>query len=273
MYPILFRIGPLEIRSYGFMLALSFLVGILLGSRRAEKYGIEAKFIYDLSVWLMLGAIIGARLFYVFFHLDEFAHNLTAIFNPFQDGHLVGIAGMNMYGGVIFAIAFGMIYMWKHQLPIWKISDILIPYLALGTAITRIGCFLNGCCFGNSTDCILGMNFPHDSIPGEIFHDHAIHPTQLYSSAFNFLLFPALIWIDKHKKVYGQTFWTWIVVYALFRFSIEFIRYYEDAMYLYRGESFDLTMNQGVAVLLAIFGIIMIVQFKKKPGLQVPSNV
>ncbi len=257
MHPILFKLGPIDVRSYGFMLAVAFLVGILLGGRQAERIGIKPAVIYDLSIQLMLGAIIGARLFYVIFHWSDFSDNWLAIINPFQQGKLIGIEGMNMYGGVIVAMILGITYLYRHHQPVWKIADLLIPYLALGTAITRIGCFLNGCCFGVPTKCLTGVCFPENSLPDSIYPNLHIHPTQLYESVFSLLLFLFLMYINRIKKFNGLAFWLWILCYAIFRFLIEFIRYYEDAMYLIQ-TPWKITMNQGIALAAALGSIVII---------------
>lgn len=258
MHPILFSLGPVDIRSYGFMLAIAFLTGILLGAHQAEKNGIKPNVIYDLSIYLMLGAIIGARLFYVVFHWSDFNHNLLAIINPIQEGKLIGIEGMNMYGGVILSMLTGIGYLYRHHLPVWKIADLLIPYLALGTAITRIGCFLNGCCFGNPTQWLTGIVFPEESLPAMIYPHAHLHPTQLYESIYSLLLFLILFRVNRSKKFDGFAFWLWILLYAIFRFFIEFIRYYEDAMYLIR-TPWQITMNQGIALLAFILSLTIMI--------------
>ncbi len=263
MHPILFKIGPVEVRSYGVMLALSFIIGIYLAGRKAEKIGIDKKYIYDLSVYLMIGAILGARLTYVVLHLSDFYGNWLAVINPFHDGELVGIAGMNMLGGVIGAFLLAVIYIVKHNLKFLQIADLLTPYLALGTGITRIGCFLNGCCFGRPTECGCGIVFPEGSIPDYIFHNIPIHPTQLYSSLNGFFMFVVLLYIDKKKKIDGVTFLSWVILYSIFRFFIDFIRYYEDAMNLFYIGNTPITANQGICVLMIILGIAGIYYLRK----------
>jgi len=262
MHPILLKLGFIEIRAYGALLALSFLIGFIFATRNAKKHDINPQNISDILLFIMIGAIAGARLFYVFFHWSDFQSNLLGIINPFENGQLVGIAGMNMYGGVIGAMILGFWYLIHKKLNIWKIADYMIPYLALGTAMTRIGCFLNGCCFGNPTECSLGMVFPKHSIPDTIFPGIHIHPTQLYSSLFNLIFFFVLLFIQKKKKFHGTTFFSWIIGYAIFRFLVEFIRYYEEAMILFKVGEIPITMNQIIAVILVIVAIVILFLMK-----------
>ena len=144
----------------------SFLLGIFLGMYRAKKRDIDPNKIMDLSVVIVISAILGARFLYVIFHLEEFRGHWMDMINPFQSSGQIGIAGLTMLGGFLAALASSLIYMWRHKLPILKIADILAPSVGLGIFITRIGCFFNGCCYGTPTKVPWAVVFPPESAAG-----------------------------------------------------------------------------------------------------------
>lgn len=252
-------------RSYGLLLAVSFFAGLYFIRRWGVKAGLEADRLSNLAFIVIAAGIVGARLGYVLFHLDEFRHNWSATFNPFQSGTF-GIAGLNLYTGVVLAIAVGFYYMRKSNLPFWKTADVFAPTVAFGTFLTRIGCFLNGCCYGIPTHLPWGIVFPAGSIPDAEFDSQPIHPTQLYSSLYGLILFGALVWHNKRKKFDGSTFSLLLIGDSLFRFFIEFIRYYEPEMYFKLGKT-SWTYNQLLAVVLFGFGMILWFKLRKRVNL------
>ncbi len=262
MCPELFPIGPFALRTYGLTLAASFFIGLYFIRRWGVREGLDANQLSNLAFLVIATGIIGARLGYVFFHLEEFKGNWTATFNPFQSGTF-GIAGLNLYTGVILATAAGFYYMHKIKLPFWKTADIFAPTVAFGIFLTRIGCFLNGCCYGTPTQLPWGVIFPPGSIPDAEFGNQAIHPTQLYSSLFGLILFGFLVWHNKRKKFEGAAFSILLMGDSAFRFFIEFIRSYEPEMYLKVG-GLHWTYNQWMAILLFGFGLILSFGLRRK---------
>ncbi len=182
MHSKLFQIGNFEIHSYGLALAISFLIGIYFSMYRAKKQGIDPNKIVDLSVIIIISAILGSRFLYVIFHLDEFRGHWLDTVNPFQSNGQIGIAGLTLLGGLVAAVVFGLLYLKIKKLPILKIADIIIPAVGIGLLITRIGCFLNGCCWGLPTDSSLVIIFPQSCPAGAFNPDIPIYPTQLFSS-------------------------------------------------------------------------------------------
>jgi len=255
MFPELFHIGPFALRSFGLTLAASFFIALFFIRRRGIKEGLNPDKLVNLAFIVIASGIVGARIGYVLFHLEEFRGNWTATFNPFQSGTF-GIAGLNLYTGVLLAIVLGFYYMHKVSLPFWKTADIFAPTIAFGIFLTRIGCFLNGCCYGTPTNLPWGVVFPTGSIPDSEFPGQHIHPTQLYSSAFGLALFGFSVFFNKRKKFDGATFSIFLMAESAFRFAIEFIRSYEPEMYLKLGST-NWTYNQLIAVLLFGFGVIL----------------
>jgi phosphatidylglycerol:prolipoprotein diacylglycerol transferase len=255
MHPVLFKLGAFELRAYGFTLAISFLLGIYMAVRRGQKRGIDPEKIMDLSVIIILASIIGARFMYVIFHLEEFAGHWTDTFNPFQSNGQIGIAGLTMLGGVILAIVSSILYLRAKKLPFLKIADAVIPLFFLGEAITRIGCYLNGCCYGTPCHCSIGVVFPPDSPAGAMFQGVAIHPAQLYSSFYALIIFLLMLGIDRKPKFDGYLLYLALVFYGIGRFIIDFFRYYEDSMILLPFDGKGLSMNQGISLAFIILGI------------------
>jgi phosphatidylglycerol:prolipoprotein diacylglycerol transferase len=254
MFPEIFSLGPIALRSYGLMLAISFFLGLFYVDRRARREGLPENFVLNLGFISIVGGVVGARLFFVFFHWSDFSSNLLNAFNPFASGEQIGIAGLNLYGGVVLAIVLGVLYCIYRRQPIWQVFDIFAPAIALGIFVTRIGCFLNGCCYGTPCDLPWAVHFPPGSIPFMQFGDVGLHPAQLYSSAYGLLLFLVLSMIDRRKRFYGLTFSYLLMFEAFFRYLIEYVRYYEPEMITgVLGVSF--TWNHLIAVLLFVIGL------------------
>ena len=266
MYPNLFKIGPLEIHSYGLMLAVSFLLGILFAMYRAKKQNVDPNKIMDLSVVIVISAILGARFLYVIFHLEEFRGHWLDVINPFQSNGQIGIAGLTMLGGFIAALFFGLLYMKMNKLPMLKISDIISPSLGLGIFVTRIGCFLNGCCYGTPTNVSWGMIFPPESAAGYHFTNIPIHPAQLYSSAYGLLIFLVLLFVERWKKFDGFLLYSFLILYGISRFTVDIFRYYEESMVLFTIGNTPISLNQGISLLMILGGITLIIYnlFKQK---------
>jgi len=269
MYPELFRIGPIAIRSYGVMLALAFFVGMLYVRRVTARDHKPFEPFLTIAYLMIFGGIIGARLFYVLFHLDEFAGDWTASFNPFATGEF-GIAGLNVYGGVIVAIINTLIYCRWKRLSSLEMFDYFSPAMGLGLGIARIGCFLNGCCFGTPTELPWGVSFPQGSIPYSVYFGAHLHPSQLYSSLYGLGLFILLHFVLKRRKFAGQVVALLFMIEAVFRFGIEYVRYYEDEMHFHLG-GLNPTYNQVISLVLFLAGLGIYI-FHRRGAVITPGN-
>jgi phosphatidylglycerol---prolipoprotein diacylglyceryl transferase len=229
MHPIIFHIFKFPIHSYGLMLATSFLFGIWFAGRRAKNNGLEPHVISDVGFYVIIASIVGARLYYVFLHFEEFRGNLTAIFNPFHGGNL-GIGGLVMYGGYIGALVAGVIYFKIMKYQFLPYADAAAPTIGFGIFLTRIGCFLNGCCFGAPTHSSLGVSFPANSPAGAYQHDchsAALYPSQLFESAGGLLIAVIVLLVGMSKKtVTGLQFYLTGILYAILRFCVDYTRFY-----------------------------------------------
>jgi phosphatidylglycerol:prolipoprotein diacylglycerol transferase len=247
MHPVLIKLGAIRIYSYGFMLALSFLVGIVLASRRARRRGLDPDMIYDLSIVLVLAAVIGSRGLYILTHRDHF-HGLLDIVALWQ-------GGATYYGGLVLAVAGAAVFLRRRKIPFLRVADVCAPSIAAGVFLTRIGCFLSGCCFGNPTTCSLGVEFPVRSPAGWTFPGAAIHPTQLYASFYGLLILAILLVLDRRMRFDGFLFAWLCILYGVARFTIDFFRYYEDSAMV----GGVLTINQVLSVGLVLFGTVWLV--------------
>lgn len=250
MLPVLLRVGNFQLYSYGVMLFISFVLGIMIVERRAQRFGVEPKKITDLALWVLLAVVVGSRLFYVAFHWDEFRHDLLGIIRFW--GNPPGLSGLMFYGGFLAAFAVGLLYVRLNRLPLLKMLDAVAPALVLGEGFTRIGCFLNGCCFGRPTDCPLGMVFPPGSAAGAQFPGQPIHPTQLYSSLAGFLLFGLALLLERRRLRPGLLFAIILLLYSLFRFGIDFVRFYENTANFWGNQVVALGLSLLAAVLIII---------------------
>ncbi len=252
MKPTLFYIGPMPIHSYGFLLAVSFILGIWLVTRRAAACGITQEIVNDLAVIFLIAGVVGSILAYVIVHRKEFENNLFAIINPVQPDGTFGISGLILLGGVIPAILAGYIYAKIKRIPVLLTLDAAAPALPLGIAFTRIGCFLNGCCYGKPTDrpFPLGFDFsPYHCAAGfeQVYlHAKALIPTQLWESMDMWIVFGLLLFLDRFKRFAGHTVLLMLILYSIHRFIIDFFRIYIDTTY----HAFGLTHNQYIAIII-----------------------
>jgi phosphatidylglycerol:prolipoprotein diacylglycerol transferase len=215
MHPIAFKLGPLTIHWYGIMVALGFLAGLWTASRRARRSGISPETIYDLGPWLIIGGILGGRVLYVIsYWKEDFASQ------PFLEIFMIQHGGLVFYGGLIGAIISGYFCIHRKKLPLWKTADILAPSIALGSAFGRIGCLLNGCCYGRACSLPWAIRFP----PGHETLGQPVHPTEIYDSLLNFALYCSLAWLFRRKKFDGQVFAVYLIAYSILRSFVEYFR-------------------------------------------------
>lgn len=268
MYPEPLKfIGITFIRSYGIMLAISFLLGALLSLKRAKKAGIDQNLIIDLTFIILIASLVGSRFFYVIYHLDEFSNNILDIINPFHSGY-VGIAGLSMMGGVFLAVIAAFLFFYLKKLNPWPICDVMMPMFALGVGFTRIGCFLNGCCYGLPTHSACGVVFPPESMAGFQYPGIPLIPTQLFESVAGFVILLIVLWSERFKKFDGHSFWITLGLYAAWRFIIDFFRYYEPSMVFATIGGQPLSRNQLLSIIMVLVAIaaylIMYSRYKKR---------
>ena len=273
MYPVLIKLGPVAVRTYGFLLALAFISAILFSARRAKRERLGTQWLPDLSLIVLISAIVGSRFFYVIYHLEEFEGHILDMINPIQSTGEIGIGGLSMFGGLFLAIVCGIIYARIKKLSVWRIGDILAPSIMLGLGIARIGCFLNGCCFGKPSQSCLAVIFPPDSAAGYMFPDTPIFPIQLVASFYGFFIFVLLLLLERFKRFDGFTFWLMLPLYSAARFTIDFFRYYEESMIFAKIGGVDFTVNQALIILIFIFSLFMWSYLRNKSKTKLSAEI
>ena len=215
MHKVALQVGGLTIYWYGVLVATGFLCGLWTASRRCLREGVSGETIADLGPWLILGSLVGARLLYVIsYWREQFARE--HIWEIFMIRH----GGLVFYGGLIGASLAVIFYARVKGVALWKLADILAPSIPLGHAFGRLGCLMNGCCYGRPTDLPWGIHYPfgHESGGG------AVHPTQIYEAGLNLGLYALLAWFYRHKKFEGQIFALYLLGYSILRAFVETFR-------------------------------------------------
>lgn len=207
------------------MLAVAFLVGLWTAGRRAPLTGVSGERIADGGLWLLVGALVGARAFYAITYWDELMKKPLYPSAPWTEIFMVHRGGLVYYGGLIGATLAGIGFARWHKLPLWRIADIFAPSIALGYVFGRIGCLMNGCCYGRACDLPWAIRFPvgHETHPVGT-PATPVHPTQIYDSLLNLGFYVALVWLYRRKRFDGQVFATYLMGYALLRSFVELFR-------------------------------------------------
>lgn len=242
MHPILCQIGPLTIYTYGLFVALGLLVGLSLALKEAKRKGFDPQAFLDLAFYSVLAGIIGARIFYVVQNFSFYKENLLSMVKIWE-------GGLVFQGGLISAIPVAWILLKKKKLSFWKTFDVLAPYMALGQAFGRIGCFSAGCCYGKPTNLPWAVTFTNPKTLA--LAGIPLHPTQLYSAAGLFFIFLMLLFLRKHTKFSGQISCLYLIIHSFFRIFIEFFRGDPRALLW---DNFSLTQGISLATLfIALF--------------------
>lgn len=215
MNQVAFTIGVLKVHWYGILVVAGFVAGLWTASRRAPRTGVPGETVADLGVWLMAGAIVGARLLYVVsYWREEFADK------PWWEAFAIHHGGLVFYGGLGGASLATVFCARARGLPLWKVADVLAPSIALGQAFGRLGCLMNGCCYGIGTSVPWAFHYPADHATGGA----GVHPTQVYEAGLDLLLYLGLARLYERKTHDGQVFAAYLIAYAALRFGVECLR-------------------------------------------------
>lgn len=223
------------------MLGLAFLVTIYSASKRAGIFDISGEAVSNLIILFLVSGVIGARIAYVLANMSDFTGCPLQIL-------MINKGGLIFYGGFVLASIAGVVFAKITNLAILDTADIIAPFIALGHAIGRLGCFLNGCCFGKPTGSFLGVQFPHTLAK--------VYPTQLFSFAGLLIIFFFLLFFQSRRKFKGEIISLYLILYGIFRFFIEFLR--GDLLPVFHG----LTSAQLVSIIFVIVGTILFVFMK-----------
>lgn len=259
MHSVAFQIGGFTIYWYGVLAALGFLTAFWTSSRRAVREGLPAEAVVDLAPWLIGGAIVGARVFYVLTHWDsDFAGQpIAKVFAP--------RSGLVWYGGLIGASLATIFHARRVRISLWKLADVIAPSIALGHFFGRFGCLMTGCCYGRPTDLPWAIRFPSDHWTQGV----PVHPTQIYEAVLNGLLYVGLAALFRRKRFDGQIFAVYLISYALLRAFVEAFRG-DYPVYYFGGH---VTPAQMLSVAILATGIVLFWKLAPpKPALDSPSS-
>jgi len=255
MHPILFNLGSFTIYAYGVLLAAAYLLGLQLALVRGRARGLDGQRVMDLGIWIIISALVGAKLLLLIVDVKTFTSNPRELFN------LLRSAGV-FYGGLIAAVVVALLYLRRHKMPVWTTTDVFAPGIALGHIVGRFGCLMAGCCFGRPASVPWAITFNNPAaLPQGTPLGQPLHPTQLYEAGAEALILGFLLVFERRGRPFpGRTFWSYMLLYGISRFVIEFYR--GDS----RGLVFDvLSTSQFVSVLLVPLAIVMLVVLGRRP--------
>ena len=255
MYPLLFELGPVSIYSYGVLLATAYIVGLQFALRRADRAGLNGQRVMDLGIFVIISALIGAKLMLFLVDFDRFTSDPAQLMVLLKSGGV-------FYGGLLLAVPVAWWYIRRHALPLWTTCDLFAPGIALGHSIGRMGCLLAGCCYGRETDVPWAITFTSTLAAANVGTPLgiAIHPTQIYEAVAELLVLGVLLWGERRWRAFpGRTFWTYLLLYPIARIIIEFYR--GDP----RGMPFDaISTSQFLSGLIVPVSIVMLILLGRK---------
>jgi phosphatidylglycerol:prolipoprotein diacylglycerol transferase len=289
MFPELFKIPytNFTFNTYGFLLALAFVAGLLVMAHLASRDGLDKQRVYDLGLWTLAASLVGSKALMVITEWDVYYRD-----NPGQIFTLDFFrSGGVFYGGFIAAVIAGTIVMRVYKLPWWRTADAFAPGVAIGQAIGRLGCFSAGCCWGKPTTAWYGVHFTdrghevtgvptivshlNDPIQQNVWSERLggllapvhLHPTQLYEAGATLLIFVILLLMYRRRRFHGQIMLVYAMLYAVARFIIELWR--DDP----RGEILDLSTSQFIAIFIFAGALAAFIFKLRKPAAELQAQV
>ncbi|HEV2985014.1 MAG TPA: prolipoprotein diacylglyceryl transferase [Vicinamibacterales bacterium] len=253
MYPRLLELGPVTVYTYGVLLAAAYLFGLQLARVRAKKRGLDANRILDLGIYIIISALVGAKLLLLITDFKSFTADPRELLTLVRSGGV-------FYGGLIVAVGVALWYIRRVGLPLWTTCDVFAPGIALGHVVGRFGCLFAGCCYGKPTTRPWGITFTDPFAAANVGTPLGVplHPTQIYEAGAEFLILMVLLLTERKGRPFaGRTFWLYMLLYAISRFIIEFYRG-DD-----RGTVGMFSTSQFISVILAPLAIVMLVYLSR----------
>jgi len=262
LHPILFSVGSFHFPTYGAVMVLAILAALCTIVRLGRREGLDSGLLLDFSTWLLLVALVGAKVLMV---ISDWGYYRRCPGEILSWNTLV--AGGAFYGGLIAALLFAAWYIRLHHLPFWKVVDVYAPAVSLGLGIGRIGCFAAGCCYGKPTTSAWGVVFtnPYAHEISGVPLGIPLYPTQPIMSLASLSIFAILIWRYSKKSRDGEIFVLYLVLYAMTRYFIEFLRGDEDRGFVFHHL---LSTSQFIAILALATAVWMALILRRKPARQ-----
>lgn len=253
MHPIIAKFGPITIHSYGMMVAIALIVGVYLARQEALRKNIKPELVYDLVFFLAVGSLAGARIYYLaFFDPASFVTNPVSVLKIWE-------GGLAVHGAILGGIIACVLFAGSRKVLFWRFADLVAPSVMLGQAIVRIGCFLNGCCFGVKTGSIFGVRFPKGSLPDIAYSGSPVHPAQLYELSLDLAGFLILWAIRRRVKFDGGLFLVYLALYSIIRIIVSGLR--GDSLYMWNT---DLKIAQVISGIVFVIALSLFILKRKK---------
>jgi phosphatidylglycerol---prolipoprotein diacylglyceryl transferase len=249
MYPLLFNVGPIPVYGYGVMLALAFSLGALALLRQSREAGFPEEKVLNLIIIIFFSAMLGSRLVYILaWEMQGVLRNPLLILD-------FGGGGLSFHGGFFFAALAGGGYVLYSRLPLGRVADMTAPYIALGYGITRVGCFLKGCCYGRVSQVPWALPI---SLQDPVLR----HPTQLYGVLAGLCIYAILRVLEKRSPNFfpGFLLLALTALYSIYRFALEFFRQEEPVFFRV------LTLGQFISVGMLVLSLALIYYFWRRRG-------
>src|SRR6188474_2208598 len=256
MHPILFEIGRFPVYTYGVLLAAAYLLGLQFALVRARTRGLDPNRVMDLGIWIIISALVGAKLLLLIVEFDKYTTNPAELLDLFRSG------------GLIAAVAVALWYLRRHRMPMWTVTDVFAPGIALGHVIGRMGCLFAGCCFGRRADVPWAITFHNEFAAQNVGTplNIPLHPTQLYEAGAELLILIFLLATERKGRPFpGRTFWGYMFLYAVSRFIIEFYR--GDT----RGTVGMFSTSQFLSILIVPLSIVMLIVLGRRSAGPAPK--
>jgi phosphatidylglycerol:prolipoprotein diacylglycerol transferase len=212
---VLFKIGPLTLHTYGFFVALGFLLGLVWCSRESRKRQLDPEIIPDLFFYVVIAALVGARLLYVVLNISYFSRHPLAVFKIWE-------GGLVFYGGFLAAVPVLIWRIRRWRRPALEILDVAAPGLVLAQAVGRLGCLSAGCCYGRACSSRIGIVFTSPLSHAPLHQP--LYPTQLFHAAADLFIFLVLVGLSRKASRPGVVAVCYLVLYGVLRFTVEFWR-------------------------------------------------
>ena len=237
---VLFEIFGIQIKSYGLMIAIGIIIAASLFINKGKKRGYDEDSLLNLIIFAVIGGILGGKGLFIITEIKDIIRDPSILLN-FGYGFVI-------YGAIGGGALAMYLYCRKNNWNLLEIFDITVPVLAIAQGFGRIGCFLAGCCYGAETELPIGVVFPEESLAPSGIH---LHPTQIYSSIFDFILGFFLLYYGRKKRENGKVAGMYLIIYSVGRFLVEFLR--NDP----RGNVGALSTSQFIAIFTLVLGIII----------------
>lgn len=238
-------------------MAVAFLFGTWLALREARRLHLDEDKVVSVILVSLVAGVLGARMLYVLEHVSEFRREWGSVLALWQ-------GGLTLYGGLVAGVFGGLVMARRLGLPIWVTVDALAPSLAIGGVFGRVGCYLNGCCYGRPTRLPWGVSFPADSFAGLDFGNAKIHPSQLYFALAGLALFGAVWFLRKRLSPPGTLFWLSLMLYALARIPLDLTRAYEPETAFLSLGPVEIVESQISSLAIALFSLLMMLRLRRE---------